>query len=467
MTLEPKTKLIREGSTEEVLYTPTNGSVTQVPQSWLDLGPLPAIYYTQPFTGLWELYTPNSDGSTSAWKPFQHYKRVAEMDRSALLIPHWTGHWNGLDDGSAGLWGHLGYHHDKVFAFHVFGGADNPTVNLAPLFDQAAPGGFFIPPPQDLDSLKQQALKSMLPSMKVGLSLINSLIETRDFKSLPRTLASIRDLVLRFKDSAYRSALTKIRDITGKRSRSEFRTVLADTYLQWSFNIQPLLSDVRGIYLSLDRLERDVNRLIAGSAKLQRRHYVAPISELTDLDESQPVIQYATNSMFMQGYGYRYVRSEVSKFHAMIEYHYNYTQYQLQHAAILALLDSFSINLGLAKIVWNATKWTFVIDWVLGVSRWLDQFSLANMAPVINIRRCLWSISRKRQISCRLDLRGSGLTNPHATQHPASVVWETAYRRDLWQPTSSSIQLGGLNLKEFTLGAALIQSRRRVRRHKR
>lgn len=471
MTSEPRITYTRQSTSEEVSFEPTNGTIHEVPQAWKDNGTLKEVFYVAPFIGRFERYTPNSAGSRSEWKSFQHYKRTAELSTSPLLIPHWTGHWNSFDDSTYdGAWGHLGYHQDKACGFHAFGGADDLSLGLPTLYVPGANDGTFIPSPVSLDSLLQSALKSLLPQMKVGLSLINSLIETKDFKSLPRTIRNTRAIYTQLKSSALPSAWGKVKDIVGnKRSRTNIRTVLADNYLQWSFNIKPLLSDVKGIFSSLRRLEHDVNRLIAGSAKLQRRHFTVPLAELSDLDDNPGLIGVTSlKGIGIGGVGYRYVRSEVSKFHAMIEYNYSYSQFQLRHAALLSLLDSYSVNIGLAKVVWNATKWTFLIDWVLGVSRYLDQYSLANMEPVINIRRSLWSISRKRILTGRLNLSGHPRASyPHATEHPVSVVHESAYRRQVWQLTRSSVELGGLNPKEFSLGVALLASRRWKRPRKR
>jgi hypothetical protein len=453
-----------------VSFVPVKGTVQDIPPPIEESGPALQTFIVEPFDRLYEVYTPNSEGPMTVWKPFQHYKRTAEMSTSPLLVPQWTGSYNGSydpPDHTGYFWGHLGYHQDKLVGFRGFGGADNPTQGLLPLFVPEANGGNFIPPPVDLDSLLQQGLKAMLPAMKEGLSLINSLIETRDFKSLPRTLLSAKSLVTSLRAISTKSSTGRAWDyIARKATAKEIRLVLADSYLQWSFNIAPLWSDVKGIYRSLTRLEKDVNRLITASAKSQQRHFTVPLSELSDsTDTVGPYIVGSIEGIYAQGTSYRYTRSETSKFHAMIEYNYNYTQFQLQHAALLSLLDSFSINLGLSKVIWNATRWTFVIDWVFGVSRYLDQFSMANMAPVINIRRALWSISRKRAIACTYDLYGADRSYPHAQGFPASTVQETAYRRELWQLTRSSIQSSGVNLKEFTLGAALVITRRR--RHKR
>jgi hypothetical protein len=162
----------------------------------------------------------------------------------------------------------------------------------------------------------------------------------------------------------------------------------------------------------------------------------------------------------------RQVSYDASAFHAEIEYNYNYTQYQTEHARLLGLLDYFGVNLN-PQIIWNAIPWSFVVDWVFSVGRFLDRFKVSNMEPKINIRRYLWSIKRKRTVvTTRYTIPIESWWHPplklsHHRTVPASVVEETAYRRQVGLPGSSLIESSGVSLKEFTLGAALVLSRRR------
>jgi hypothetical protein len=127
---------------------------------------------------------------------------------------------------------------------------------------------------------------------------------------------------------------------------------------------------------------------------------------------------------------------------------------------LLSHLDYLGINLNPA-IIWNAIPWSFVVDWVAGVGPYLDQLRVENMAPQINIRRALWSVSRKRVITVS---KGTRVSNPtyHTllTRNRLPAVTQTAYRRQLFMPSISSIQSSGLTPKEFSLGAALVIAQR-------
>jgi hypothetical protein len=353
----------------------------------------------------------------------------------------------------------VGEHADPYWGYrnNVYGPIGAPFQGLQSLYTKAA-NGDFVPLPAELAGLKQRSLDSMLPSIKPELSLINSFIELKDFRTLPRTLTGIGKYLFQ----------------RGKTLRQLFRTG-SDSYLQMQFNILPLLSDISGLHAALLRTSSRINDLISRQGRVQRRHFAYVWDELLP------------DTYYPNGRGYRImpgivpglldaadtvvsrmVVNSASIFHAEIEYNYNYTGYQAAHAQLFGLLDALGVQPNPA-IIWNAIPWSFVVDWVFGVSRWLDQYKYSNMEPMTNIRSYLWSITRKRSvyITCR---------NAPMQQEPPWWNWwyqgypslgntlpgthESAYRREVGLPSISSILSSGLSLKEFSLGAALVLSRR-------
>jgi hypothetical protein len=123
--------------------------------------------------------------------------------------------------------------------------------------------------------------------------------------------------------------------------------------------------------------------------------------------------------------------------------------------AVRAFMDDIGLNLN-PSIIWNAIPWTFVIDWVVNVSSWLDQFKFRNIEPITYIGEYCWSMHIRRVTSLSMG-RGSAYPIIHAT--------EDAYKRQVCTPNYvSSIKTSGLNLKEFSLAAALGVTRKKVRR---
>jgi hypothetical protein len=413
-----------------------------------------------------EAITPNSDGLHTDWKSFQHYKRV--LGESPPACGQRLSFWNvdtnhkyssevadpmmGQDDTSTPNGGPVLYGQPGVWD-------SNPS--LGPMYVEEASGDF-VPLPANLDELKQMSLNAMLPLVKAELSLVNSVIELKDFKSLPRTISNIKALA---------SRLIKIK-ANMRKTLKQITKSSADGYLQAQFNILPLLSDISGIHAALSRHERRVNDLVTRAGRPQNKHFAYKWQELPASTEDgvksgtcrfryqkYPVMNNFTYTFTSRIRRWSY--SEPTIFHAQIQYNYNYTEYQREHARVLALLDSLGVNFNPA-IIWNAIPWSFVVDWVFGVSRWLNQFTIAHMEPQINIRRYLWSVKRVRRIVVEHTMPDTSLPgSPLNPWVPYPIVNESAYRRVVGLPSMSSIISSGLSSKEVSLGAALVVARKR------
>jgi hypothetical protein len=234
-----------------------------------------------------------------------------------------------------------------------------------------------------------------------------------------------------------------------------------------------LLADITGIYRSIANLEKNISDLVARSGSVQTRHFNAYVAApgLVGSESSQNFFIMDPSS-YNNGYSYIYGGHRMgftltskpvvlkSTFHAEVEFNYNFSAYQLEHSKLLGLLDMVGINLNPA-IIWNAIPWSFVIDWVAGVSQWLNDRRVMNMEPQINIHRYLWSWQCNRYLERSFKSYQTMALVPPIGPIGLPRVYESAYRRDVELPSATAVQAGGLNLKEVTLGAALVTSRHR------
>lgn len=424
------------------------------------------------YNTLFEASIDNSAGSKSDWKSWQHYKSVS-------AAPGGTGIPSNMDYGwvkyPIGLcYGPYAYYSGE------FGEAGRLNSGLPAFYDYKSDSDF-VPLPDGYEAMVATALKSLLPLIKPELSIINSIIELKDFKSLAvsqlkaRSLTGLLDKKTRGKIlSGWSDMLPLFRTSSRKATLSELVRRSAGDFLQWKFAFAPLISDIGSVYAALRRTERRLNDFITRAGRVQRRHFGFHWNEF--VDAAPTTVTTGTGGSYTHGGWWytpslisaeveytRYTYTSPTTFHAEIEYNYNYTQYQAEHARLLAYLDAFGLNFNPA-IIWNAIPWSFVVDWVFGVSKYLNEQRVGNMDPLINIRRFLWSVSRQRQIivnrKIRIDTDRFGTKGPWITV-PLPVVTETAYRRVSGIPSSSSIQSSGLNLNEFSLASALVLARRR------
>jgi hypothetical protein len=355
-----------------------------------------------------------------------------------------------------------------------FGEAGRFDLNL-PIFGDESDGVEFVPRPEGLDDINQLALKRLLPIIKSELSLINSIIELKDFRSFARntklTLASIRRIL---------GGLFGHRPLKPKETLADIAREIGGNFLAWKFAIQPLISDIRGIQASLSRFESRINDFVTRAGRVQKKHYTfswvefpdiigetySPVSWRFDTEENHqnqfvPLTSYTLR---------RNVRYAPTTFHAEIQYNYNYTSYQEQHAAILSLLDRFGVNFN-PEIVWNAIPWSFVVDWFARINVFFSRFEVSLMEPQINILRYLWSVNRSRviQVSRQAEpVFAVGADIPvNKPEYLFPAVRQSSYRRMVELPRPSWFSTSGLNSKEFTLAAALVVSRHRPRHQRR
>jgi len=390
------------------------------------------------------------------WKSCEHYKRTFCPSGDAQVVYYLSD--AGSDQVMKGVRhsGDAEYWESPVYSF---GGYGQFNSRLEPYFVPTSVG--MIPDPVDIDSLVQTGLNRCMPTIRQELSLINSIYELKDFKSLPKQLGNISKTITAIQGQLAKLAV-KYSVKGSKRTLKQLVREGAGGFLQWKFNLAPLVSDLLGIRAALVRARARANELIKRQGAWQTTHWSVALARPVIEPE---VCQYsAAQAHWAQGFigadgtvwSQRLVEAQPPQFHFEIQYRFYYADYQVRFAGLLALLDGFGVNLN-PQIVWNAIPWSFVVDWVAGVSRWLGQFRMQNMEPLIIIRQCLWSIKYHRRIYVTLKT-GSGLF--YGNYIPGSTtmlgyVDESAFKRSVFVPTSSSVQLSGLNTNEFTLGVAL------------
>lgn len=417
----------------------------------------------------------------STWNKFEHYRRSATFN---VLAGFPLGSWYYPASST---------YYQKVYTLpawclaaspnfvEAFGSLSSPSKGLPSLYKVDEYG--FIPDPVGLNTLIGHSLKAMLPQIKPELSLPNSIYELKDYRGLVR---NVRKLVSKLDVDQVLSTWKRIKRIPGhlKRGLKGQMTLAqitgggAGAYLQAEFNILPTLSDISAVQNALNNVRKEVEKLLSCEAKRLTRHFTCELGDYSDYDQrvtglSMPYITFASTPGGVGVDGkmqsqtsdvHRYAEYEIAQFHAEIEYSYYLSQFQREHAMLLGLLDKLGVNLN-PSIIWNAIPWSFVVDWVLGVNRWLDQFKLSNMEPLTIIHRYLWSVTIKRRLTVDFSPgRGyAGIGNP---QTRIVQVVEEAYKRAPAQLTTSNITASGVSLKEFSLAGALAISRRRVKRRR-
>lgn len=403
-----------------------------------------------------------SGGNRTEFKPCDHYKigrKVMNSITRRRLYRDPSNGYTGYREFSEAL--------NDFWAVDQFGsvsepfGSDlHPSLQLPSLF-HLQNGRKSVRLPDNYASLQGRSLRVMLPAIRPQLSLVNSIVELKDFRSHGQFLLSLRDPAKRAKVIERMRRFFRPKQMDRRTIRRYYKST-ADGYLQAEFAILPLLADISGITTALSSLHRELTELLDRERKPQERHYSCPLDATIYEDrvdnlfvDDQWVSELTRLGVANQ---VRSVTYESAMFYATIRYSYSLPGLEWRNAKLKALLDSMGVNLN-PGIIWNAMPWTFVIDWVANVGSFLDGFRLNNIEPRTHIQEYCSSVLIDRWIQCDLALNVGygGMGEPV----PASNIHEVAYKRTVGMADIAYwVKTSGVSTKEFSLAAALAAARR-------
>lgn len=441
--------------------------VTWYPQgTWSTGTPEPQTYaYARPaIPSLIEHYTGPNPSKGMTWTNFQHYKWwMAPLSEGSYLLPYYS------------AWPNTGDRYWLARFPTWFGWTQHSgTGSIMPPSYLYVPSlsGDIVSPPGNLEDLKQRAIKSIMPGIKAEMSVLNSLYELKDFRGMVRAVTNkvlrIRNLTAKLPAKYWgRAVLADLQRGWQRYIRSLQKEsvgglhlrgagIAASNYLQWKFAIAPLIKDVQSARNALKSLEKKLNRLVTNEGRVRTGHWTTHFEEAHDESRSDPYsLSYPLYlPVTVASSTERDACTVETRFHCEIRYNYNLTNYQREHARMLSLMDAFGVNYNPAHI-WNAIPFTFVLDWIIGVNQYLEQFNVGHMDPKINVLGALWSVLKTRKVSWA-KAHYTPLPLIHTTKLSMPLIEEEAYRRQLFMPGSSSLLGSGLSSSEFTLGAALV-----------
>jgi hypothetical protein len=334
----------------------------------------------------------------------------------------------------------------------------------------------------------------MLPGIRPRLFSLAEFYQLKDIKSVKNTakLAKQWNFVLgnTLSNKKYAAQITRL--IAKKLPLAKALLVLpADVYLQWKFNIQPLLGDIAAVKASYTTVASEIDKLIQNLNKPQIRHHSSDLSGIykdvsSTFNDTRGV---ALNSIPPEGsYSvknntFQYNPSGISlivtkdvrkahydscSFHAAMQYSYSLGPFERENLAHLARLDSLGIGTNPVKELWELIPWSFVVDWIFDVSQYLDNLESKHVKPVTSIHNWCWSQSVSRRTEIFTTFKSSYPDAEVAYNVPdvlTRIVSETAYKRGTDGLNVNSAIIGsGISSSEFILASALAVTRKPHRR---
>lgn len=313
------------------------------------------------------------------------------------------------------------------------------------------------------NTLGATALSTMLPTFHSQNSLVNFILELKDFKSVAKYIWTDK----------ISKKLGILQALTGIRKSDKTLKQLSKLYLSYSFGWRPLFSDLVSFLQTVTGFVTRYKELVQRAGRPQQSYWgtwVAGSDSLESVYYTNGTGDGPTDGWIGYNRGrfrLRCIReaSQGIRFHATVRYRYAIPPELLEAGGkAKAWLDVLGVS-GNPAILWNAIPFSFIVDWVVNVSKYLDRLRVDNIHFKTEILDFCTSARVERRV--RLDMGavqqqpGTGLLyeEPFWTTDRCSKV---VYERRLGLPNFlTAIQTSGLNVREFSLAGALVSANRK------
>lgn len=397
-------------------------------------------------------------------KRCEHYVRTKQIHHAPLPYGRFgpaPSYWEKWVLPSTSIYGYTGGVKDISL-----GSADDPNLGLPLLFS----GGDGPTLPSDgsrkvlvdlpsVTSLVDDSLSAMLPGIRPRMSLLNSIWELSDLGMMARQIRRVGRSVQRFTQILRdRCPWYRADQLRRRLTLRNITRTAADGYLSWMFGYKPMYDDLMALMAITRSYREQVRKLLADEGKEKTLHFQQDLSDLyVNKDESRTtVIGNGCNGKYRDRRLVTYVNP---MFRASIRYSYELPDWAKEDAYLRGWLDALGVNVN-PRVVWAAIPYSFVLDWVLGIGRWLDQFKERNLEPKTHIHRYCISYEVQRSIVLTTQVIDDSVTGLNTGEVPVATMNEQAYVRMPYSPPwLRSLQVSGLSLTELSLGSALVVTR--------
>jgi hypothetical protein len=385
---------------------------------------------------------------------------------------------------------------DDVYHSFPAGARGNMYAANLEVHDIVATLGIRTAPNIDMNAMADEAMAFMLPRVNEGLSLVNSLLELKDLKrmnptsSIRRVFSSNRTLGQIFENRASRRKFTK--ELAGR---------LTGAHLNAEFGIVPFVRDIVTIADELAGLKYRIGILKQYAGKRQERHYKRVLPDSSGNPTTRqwswtppsrarpfngvgmqypPVGNYRTvqwdahedirtdwtpgfgtwRSVYEHCYTARWVRRPV--YHATMRYSYTLPRMGEAEENIKTHLDALGVRVD-PSIIWNAIPFTFLVDWVVDVSSFLQSFARDNFPIETKVMDFCHSLAYHGEYEVWTEFTSKNLSAVANWFAYTGMYWWRTYRgtrsyysRVRHAPNIHAATTRGYNLRKAAISGSLL-----------
>jgi hypothetical protein len=264
---------------------------------------------------------------------------------------------------------------------------------LSSLADPADDGG-------DMYDLYMSALPSI--KQKMDESFANFAIDAPKLKSVPGLVRKLGDV-----PKILRAIARKSTNLRRARNARELARLIAKSNLTFQFGLVPLLEEVQSMYKIARSVCKEVNTLKARADKVHTIHrrsngYCNSVSGDTAVQSGPYITCNGTTASSWYSHSERSVEGDVRCL--KIRYKYRMPEFPDWFTKTLGTMDALGLNFN-PNIIWDAARYSFVVDWFIKVSPWLRQFQRPLLSPGVTVYSCIHS--RKLTVRDRSEIKSS------------------------------------------------------------
>lgn len=256
--------------------------------------------------------------------------------------------------------------------------------------------------------------------------------------------------------------LKEIKQMARSLKQQVDKTALSPTFgapeasLGWEFGVKPLISDLKAIGTAMKKLQKELAWLRKNAGKPVRivTQRNVDIDEISDTSIQQTGSTYNTWGLYFM----RHKNPGTCLVKCVSWVTYPKSVIDSSMFSVLAGLKAFGLT-NPAKVIWNATRLSFVADWVINVNQLMDQLDLLPMVlqPVVDRETLHITVEKSTTIHVYANSGAYGGYKPLYTGETCFKWSERVYKR------SVGIPFGGISfetpsLREQWLSTALLMA---------
>lgn len=215
-------------------------------------------------------------------------------------------------------------------------------------------------------NLCAKALSKQLTQVPAKISLINFVVELKDFKDIIHAFSKIPKK-LQAAQLAKSRALLGLKFSVNKKLPKKIAKAGIDSFLSWNFQWAPFIGDLQTLTTVGDSAYKRLDYLIKTNNK------VVPVRFIAEDCYTHPSLGQTVHSKTFGSSAHRYVlRAYTCDFHSTWQLFHNLKELQDSLSGLRAVFATLGLNNPI-KAAWNAIPFSFLVDWVGPIGDWLER----------------------------------------------------------------------------------------------